>query len=67
MYEVIELCLLFYPLCVCVCIYMCIFSFLLFLTSPKELKEFIVFPLATESASPRKLSVVPSEFAESLL
>lgn len=52
MYEVIELCLLFYPLCVCVCIYMCIFSFLLFLTSPKELKEFIVFPLVTKSAAP---------------
>ena len=48
-------------LCVCVCIYMCIFSFLLFLTSPKELKEFIVFPLATESASPSKLSFVPSK------
>ena len=51
-YEVIGLCLLFHALYV---------YFLIFLDSPKELKEFIVFPLATESASPSKLSFVPSE------
>jgi hypothetical protein len=60
-HEVIGLCLLFHALSVCVCVCVCIVSFLLFLASPKELKEFIVFPLVTESASPSKLSFVTSE------
>ena len=55
-YEVIGLRLLFCPFCVC----MNSLSFLHFLTGSKELKEFIVFLLATESASPSKLSFVPS-------
>ena len=54
-------CLLFHSLSVCVCTHVNSLSILLFLDSPKELKEFIVFPLATESASPRKLSFVSSE------
>jgi hypothetical protein len=49
-YEVIGLCLLFHALYV---------YFLIFLDSPKELKEFIVFLLALGSASPSKLSFVP--------
>jgi hypothetical protein len=36
-------------------------SILLFLDSPKELKEFIVFPLATGSAGSSKLNFVPSD------
>ena len=46
--------------CVCVCVHVNFLS-LLFLDSPKYLKEFIVFPLATESPSSSKLSFVPSE------
>jgi hypothetical protein len=44
-------------------------SFLLFLADLEELKDFIVFSLATENASPSKLSFVPSEknSAEQLL
>jgi hypothetical protein len=37
------------------------FSFLLFITSPKELKEFIVFQLTIWSARPSKLSFAHSE------
>jgi hypothetical protein len=36
-------------------------SFLLFLSGPKELKEFIVFLLAIRSASPSNSSFVTSE------
>ena len=63
-YEVIELSLLLHPLSVCVCVCVCIhvnfLSFLLFLTSPKELKEFRVFLLTIESASSSKLNFVPT-------
>jgi hypothetical protein len=55
-FEIIELCLLFRPMCVCVfvcthaCVPMCVYvnflSFFIFLPGPKEIKEFIVFPLA---------------------
>ena len=45
---------------VCVYTHIRIFSFLL-LSGTKELKEFIIFPLATGSASASILSFVPSE------